>query len=164
MDYFMGLDPGGSGGIALIDANGVVIYATAMPETPRDILDTIAKHDRAVYAVLERVWSSPGWGHVGAFKFGTSVGELRMALTAQGIPFDEVMPKAWQKLLGVSYPKAKGEKRDKNVTKRRAQALFPSTRVTHATADALLLAEFARRTRRAALELNVSPSALQRAL
>ncbi|MHB1260373.1 MAG: hypothetical protein ACYC2H_01520 [Thermoplasmatota archaeon] len=162
MDYYMGVDPGVSGGIALIDERAVVIFATAMPDTPRDILDTIARYDRSVFAVLEHVWSMPGWGNVGPFKFGISFGELRMALTAQTIPFDLVMPKKWQKVMGVVYPK--GKPRDKNVTKQRAQALFPSTRVTHAIADALLLAEYGRRTRRAADVLNVASSATQRAL
>jgi len=36
-------------------------------------------------------------------------------------------------------------KGDKNVSKRRAQELFPALKVTHAIADALLIAEFARR-------------------
>jgi hypothetical protein len=36
-------------------------------------------------------------------------------------------------------------KGDKNVTKRKAQELFPSLKITHATADALLIAEYLRR-------------------
>jgi len=35
---------------------------------------------------------------------------------------------------------------DKNVSKRRAQELFPEIKITHAIADALLIAEYARRT------------------
>lgn len=34
---------------------------------------------------------------------------------------------------------------DKNVTKAAAQRLFPDQKVVHATADAMLLAEYARR-------------------
>jgi hypothetical protein len=37
-------------------------------------------------------------------------------------------------------------KGDKNVSKSRAQELFPSIKVTHAIADALLIAEHNRRT------------------
>jgi len=36
-------------------------------------------------------------------------------------------------------------KGDKNVSKRKAQELFPSMKVTHASADALLIAEYGRR-------------------
>jgi hypothetical protein len=35
---------------------------------------------------------------------------------------------------------------DKNVTKARAQQLFPGVKISHITADALLLAEFCRLT------------------
>jgi hypothetical protein len=38
-------------------------------------------------------------------------------------------------------------KGDKNVTKAKAQQLFTQLKITHATADALLIAEFARRSR-----------------
>jgi hypothetical protein len=36
-------------------------------------------------------------------------------------------------------------KGDKNVSKARAQELFPALKITHATADALLIAEYGRR-------------------
>lgn len=146
--FYLGIDPGSSGGLALLDATGKVVFATAMPETPRAILDTMAPHGRTMRAALEHVWSTPGWGHVGAFKFGGSFHGLEMALTALDIPFTLVLPKTWQKVVGVSYPKrpksAKAKARDKNVTKRRAQELFPKIRMTHAIADALLIAEYAR--------------------
>lgn len=138
---FIGLDPGASGGIAIIDEGMAVLYVSATPATERDVLLALPKGSTGVvFAMLERVWSSPGWGHVGAFKFGLSYGGLRMALTARGIRFDEVLPVKWQTAMGC---RSGG---DKNITKRRAQALFPSVRVTHATADALLLAEHCRRS------------------
>jgi hypothetical protein len=136
---YLGIDPGVSGGIAALDEHGTVIWAEKMPATEADILHHLTKYDRVARAVLERVWSSPGWGHVGAFKFGLSYGALRMALTAARFPFEEVLPRTWQKELGCASGK------DKNITKRRAQALFPTLTVTHATADALLLAEYCRR-------------------
>ena len=36
---------------------------------------------------------------------------------------------------------------DKNVTKRKAQSLFPWVKVTHAIADSMLLAEYCRQHR-----------------
>jgi len=154
--YFLGIDPGTSGGVALLDAEGRVVYVSAMPDDDRAIFCLLAPHGRAVYAVLERVWSSPGWGHVGAFTFGTNYGAIRMALVAHGVTVEDVLPRQWQKVMGVSYPKAakrvKGApplpavRRDKNITKSLAQQLFPGTRVTHAIADCLLIAEYKRRT------------------
>jgi hypothetical protein len=67
---------------------------------------------------------------------------LQAVLTALRVPYERVRPQAWQKAMGCLT------KGDKNVSKRRAQELFPSLKVTHATADALLIAEFNRRTAR----------------
>jgi len=150
----IGIDPGESGGIAVLTAAGSVVRASAMPQTKRDVLDALRAVQRdfgknVVRAVLEHVWSSPGWGHAGAFKFGGSFHSLEMALVALGIPYELVLPKKWQAEVGVIYPKqptgVKRVPRDKNITKRRAQALFPTVVVTHANADALLLAEYCRR-------------------
>jgi Holliday junction resolvasome RuvABC endonuclease subunit len=112
-----------------------------MPETERDLLDAMAGtfDGPVVAAALERVWSSPQMGVVSAFSFGRNYGALRVAMTACRIPFDEVLPQRWQKALGCL------SRGDKNATKRRAQDLFPSAHVTHAIADALLLAEYCRR-------------------
>lgn len=142
---FIGIDPGTSGGIVVLSRQGDVIKAVAMPETERDIFDAVAGYSHGSTAVLERVWSSPGWGHAGAFAFGVSVGLLRMALTATRVPFTEVVPRTWQKAMGVVIPPKTAPVDRKNISKRRAQQLFPSITVTHAIADALLLAEYCRR-------------------
>ena len=167
--YFIGIDPGVSGGIALIDASRKVVFATSTPDTEANILRLLTPFGGTAHAALERVWSSRGWGHAGAFKFGTSYGALRMALTATRVEFLDVLPRQWQKLLGVAYPKTVNGRATtatdkKNITKARAQAIFVETRVTHATADALLLAEYARRMFLAADAIDVAPSALQRSI
>jgi hypothetical protein len=71
-----------------------------------------------------------------AFTFGNGFGHLEMALTAAGIPFERVRPQVWQKALGCLT------KGDKNITKRKAQEMFPGIKVTHATADSLLIAHY----------------------
>lgn len=161
---YIGIDPGKSGGIAFIfPVEGFTsidpkrdVRAVKMPETERDIFDIFHDVDDFLkaphatgpcVAVLERV-NAGVWGHgkqgkmgvTSAFTFGRGVGHLQMALTAAKIPFDEVLPVKWQTVLGC---RTGG---DKNISKRRAQQLFPSiVKVTHATADALLLAEYCRR-------------------
>ena len=75
------------------------------------------------------------------FTFGGSFRSLKVHLQWAGIPFDEVTPRKWQKALGC----ASGG--DKKVTKARAQELFPTVRMTHAIADAYLIAEYCRRAR-----------------
>ena len=142
---YIGIDPGLSGGIAIIhngQAGACNVEAMKMPATERDLCEALRPYQGyPAHAVLERVWSSPGWGHVGAFKFGLSYGAVRATLTCLDIPFDEVLPVKWQTVLGC---RSGG---DKNITKRRAQSLYPRLKITHATADALLIAEFCRRLR-----------------
>jgi len=74
-----------------------------------------------------------------SFTFGNGFGHLEMALTAAGIPFERVRPQVWQKAMSCMTGG------DKNVSKRKAQELFPHIKCTHSTSDALLIAEFGRR-------------------
>ena len=140
----IGIDPGKSGGIAWITDGSPCVEK--MPETLQDLWELIDEISCAnqetgsVKAYIEAVHSSPQMGVTSAFTFGQGFGHLEMALTAAGIPFERVSPQKWQKALGCLT------KGDKNVSKRRAQELFPSMKVTHATADALLIAEFGTRS------------------
>jgi len=144
MPAYVGIDPGQSGGVAILLDDGTVALAVGMPETDRDLLDALLVAGDGAHGVTERVSASPQMGVSSSFKFGRNVGAVRMALTARGIAFDEVLPARWQKALGC---RSRG---DKNITKARAQQLFPALRVTHALADALLLAEYCRRLHRGA--------------
>lgn len=140
--FFIGIDPGVSGGVAVIDEIGLVIYTAPMPSTPRDLIDLLSPYvdvGHKVRALVERVSSSPQMGVVSAFTFGKGFGRIETALAAVRIPYDEAAPAKWQSAMGC---RSGG---DKNITKRRAQSLFPATKITHAIADALILAEYARR-------------------
>jgi hypothetical protein len=146
MKTIIGVDPGVNGGIAWIDENGRAC-AEKMPDTIGDLwelLHGLARCYRDTHptakAYLEQVASSPQQGVVSAFTFGRGYGNLEMALTAAGIPFERVRPQVWQRAMGCMT------KGDKNITKKLAQELFPDIKVTHATADSLLIAEYGRRT------------------
>jgi Holliday junction resolvasome RuvABC endonuclease subunit len=132
----IGIDPGKNGAIAWI-ANGKPCVEK-MPETLQDLWELISgiTVEGECVAYLEQVSSSPQMGVTSAFTFGNGFGHLEMALTAAGIPFERVRPQAWQKAMGCM------SKGDKNVTKARAQELFPSLKITHSTADALLIASY----------------------
>lgn len=147
---YIGIDPGAGGGIVCLHREGLVELAVRMPETERDVLDVLRAHSALARAVIERVHSSPQMGVVSAFSFGRNVGMLKMGLIAADVAFDEVTSGVWQKAMGIQNKTGKtvlGEthKKDKNVAKARAQQLFPSVKVTHSIADALLIAEYARR-------------------
>lgn len=139
----IGIDPGKSGGIAWITDGKPCVEK--MPGSLRDLWDLICditNHPRSTVdgrkykAYIEQVHSSPQMGVKSAFTFGNGFGHLEMALTAAGIPFERVRPQKWQQVMGCLT------KGDKNVSKRRAQELFPSMKVTHSTADALLIADY----------------------
>lgn len=149
---YLGIDPGQNGGIAVLDGTGRVVQTFKLADvsdTDRDLWDTLVgigdlsldeTGQHQVSAVLEKVSTSPQMGVVSAGTFMGGYRAIRMALTAAGIPFEEVRPQAWQKALGCLT------RGDKNVTKTKAQQLFPSVKVTHANADALLIAEHGRRS------------------
>lgn len=136
----IGIDPGASGGIAVNDAVSGT-YAFKFPETETDIVTelTLMVLDCRCVAYLEEVHAMPKQGVTSTFKFGQSYGFLRGVLAALGIQRNFVRPQVWQKALGCM------SRGDKNVTKRRAQELFPQIKMTHAIADALLIAEYGRR-------------------
>jgi Holliday junction resolvasome RuvABC endonuclease subunit len=142
MKLSIGIDPGLSGGVAFVPESGTP-WAHKMPETDRDLIDLLRDSINLfeARALIELVHSSPQMGVKSAFTFGEGYGRIQMALTALGVPYERVRPQAWQKAMGCLT------KGDKNVSKRKAQELFPALKVTHATADALLIAEYGRRAR-----------------
>jgi crossover junction endodeoxyribonuclease RuvC len=142
-ETIIGIDAGKNGGIAWITDGKACVEK--MPDTLQDLWDLIrdiTNHPRSSLdgrkykAYLESVSSSPQMGVVSSFSFGRGYGNLEMALTAAGIPFERVRPQVWQKALGCMT------KGNKNVSKSKAQELFPDRKVTHATADALLIAYY----------------------
>ena len=94
---------------------------------------------RSATAVIEKVHSMPRQGVKSMFTFGMQYGFCRAMLIAHSFSFREVAPGVWQRKMGCLSGG------DKKVTYRRAQELFPNIKITHAIADACLLAEYARR-------------------
>lgn len=143
---FIGVDPGKSGAVAFIDEFSGEAWSFNLSCTDRDIADGIndalfTQDGGAAdaFAVIEKVHSSPQMGVKSAFTFGQSFGKLEMVLNCTGIRFEYVSPAKWQSDMKC---RTKG---DKNITKAAAQRLFPSLKITHKNADALLLAEYAKR-------------------
>lgn len=158
---WIGIDPGASGGVAslrsFLDGSGVMSTTYNVRETERDRLDLLREIVNRegpldVRAVIEQVGGfikgNPAPGSA-MFNFGMNYGGWRMALIALGIPFRAIRPQEWQKVLGIPPRKKKPDESKtafKNRLKARAQELFPAQIVTLATCDALLLAEYCRRT------------------
>jgi hypothetical protein len=135
----LGIDPGLSGAAAVLRPDGSVFYLTPYSKTtPHDLVVALGEPG-ITKAYIESVHSMPAQGVASTFKFGENYGLWQGILTAIGIPFERVYPLKWQTALGC---KTGG---NKNISKARAQELFPKVKVTHAIADALLIAEYGRR-------------------
>jgi len=145
---FIGIDPGKGGGVALLDSSPVHEAAPAQvlpftdEATVRDWLSERIPYSDAVhcFALIEKSQSMPKQGVSSVFTYGCNYGFWRGLLICMRIPFDEVRPQRWQKAMGCMT------KGDKNVSKAKAAQLFPYIRMTHAIADALLIADYNRRT------------------
>lgn len=143
----LGVDPGVRGGMAVIQRDGSPIQTWTFKPVMRQ--DELVHHVRSAvnllrlyggcHAYFEKVGYRPTDGGKGAFTFGRVVGLLAGALLANSCVIHEVAPMIWQTKLDCLTGG------NKNVSKSKAQELFPSINVTHAIADALLIAEFGRR-------------------
>jgi len=139
---WMGIDPGLSGGIAMLHEG--ILTSVPMPQTERDLLEVINAYPGSqIVAVVELVHAMPLNGSISAFKLGMNYGSIRMALVASRARFETVSPMKWQKALGLpTKKKTESKSVFKGRLKAKAQELWPDERVTLATSDALLLLEY----------------------
>lgn len=151
-DLVIGIDPGKSGGIACVYVREQTSLAIPMPETERDIIDEIEilVNLGTACIFLEKVGSIFPKGKMkpspkAMFNFGKNYGFLRGAALGSKTRLENVQPKTWQKAIGVYYPAGANNTVKKNISKARAQELFPHLKITHKTSDALLIAEFGKR-------------------
>ena len=153
---FLGIDPGKTGGISV---HGHYVQAFGFTnKTNMDIYRMIkdCKYinrgdvtEVGCIAMIEKVHSMPKQGVASSFTFGKGYGFLLGCLTALEIPFEYVTPQKWQRYLGCL------SKGDKNVTKQKAQELYPQLKITHAIADALLIGEYLKRTHYKSMDLEL---------
>lgn len=147
---YLGIDPGKSGAIVALDEYGKPFDGGVikLSETDADVfefLERIAGYGEC-RAMIEKVHASPPpsakrgrcMGTRQAFCFGKSAGFLYGVLTAVRVPLREVSPQRWQKAMDCQTHG------DKNISKAAAQRLWPSVKITHANADAMLIAEYGR--------------------
>lgn len=142
------------------------VILTSMPDTKYDILELFKYYgphgplSTAVSACIEKVGGYIGGGPPcpvcrqprnrspgsSMFKFGEGYGALQAFLIATDISSEEVTPQKWQKAMGISTKKKSESKTEfKNRIKSRAQAIYPSLKITLATCDALLIATYWKR-------------------
>ena len=145
------IDPGASGGVArLKDTYPAEAYP--MPKTASgliQLLRTLADEYAPTICYVEKVSSTPQMGVKSAFTFGYGFGLIHAAVLAADLRLEWVTPATWQKhhkLIVRGQKKKVGQSatQKKNANKARAQELFPKMTITHAIADALLIADYGR--------------------
>lgn len=148
MPRTLGIDPGLTGGYALLDDGRAVLEPFPLAGGEVDLAE-LAIDWRSLepdFAVLELVGAMPQQGLSSTFTFGRRVGEIRGVLAALGLRYYEVRPQAWKKVV------LAGTAKDKAAVVAWARRAYPGARLVlpgcrvahHGLADALALAEFGR--------------------
>lgn len=117
----VGIDPGLSGGVALLD-NGQLRMAIDMPQLGgeidvADLCDTLEQVSPHV-VVIEVVHAMPKQGVSSTFNFGLSTGMIIGAVKAMRHPLARMRPIDWKRANGLVG-------RDKTASRKLAQELWP---------------------------------------
>ena len=140
---YIGIDPGKAGGICFLMDDDIKTFKC--PATTHDMAEELilAKDIRKCTAVVERVHSFPGQGVASTFNFGYNYGVWLGILSALHIPYQLCLTRKCMKFYG-SMPKEKKDR--KNHLKQLAQQMYPDHKVTLYNADAILLANYLKKT------------------
>lgn len=133
MTLFLGIDPGLSGALALLDTDGGAITVRDVPthelkrngKTKREIdlhglarlLDDMAS-GQGTRIVVEQVGSMPGQGVSSVFAFGKAYGILLGVAASTFCPIEFVTPQVWKRAMGVTA--------SKDGSRAKASMLFPA--------------------------------------
>lgn len=152
-DYYIGIDVGVEGGIAIIDNSSQIFDVFKTPTTVTDFLkvfidlkEAMRILDKKIMCLVEKTNAMPHDGAASARKLGYVVGVTHTALEAAGIPYDEVSPKVWQGSFCMKRKNGMTYTEWKNALKGKASQLFPDIQCTLWNSDALLIAEYCKRT------------------
>ena len=147
----IGIDPGISGAMALLDDNLCWLQISSMPTMTmgkRQVVNAaeLAKQIKSwdnvfpkLTVYLERVSAMPGQGVSGMFNFGVSYGIIQGIVGALQIPLVLVSPTIWKKRAGLIG-------KPKDAARALAKQLYPNAplglKKDIGKADALLIARF----------------------
>lgn len=150
--FIIGIDPGTSGGFAIIDDVRRKLTLRKMPDTPKEIFNILNFFLKAskgeIFVYIEKVQGLPGMGGSSMFNFGKNSGHLEMAMLALNIPFEQLTPQKWQKEFQLGTKGNQTTSVWKNKLKNKAEQLFPDTKMFLWGSDATLIAEYGRRIKK----------------
>lgn len=151
---FIGIDPGLSGGIAVISPSVTILVPMPIAGKEIDVdkvvyflYDPIENYPRVAF--VEKVGAMPGQGVVSMFNFGFSTGIIHGILRTLYIPVELVAPQTWKKKVLVNTDRSKEAAIDwcrRMYPKVSLMASFKSTKYHSGMADALCLAHYGKIT------------------
>ena len=122
--YILGIDPGKTGGLAILDAHGKVVALHPMPMQAKEfdvetLFQIIQGLPEGSMVVMEAVHSFPSQGVRSVWSFAYGVGLIHGLVRASQVPLELVSPVTWQK---ATCGATRG---DKSVTAAWAARMFP---------------------------------------
>lgn len=146
---YVGIDPGSSGALAVLDHQGDLIAYCDMPTLKTGKRTRVngaalaqflaSLTDQPLTAYLESAGARPGQGTASMFSFGHSAGVVEGVIAALGIPLSVVTPQTWKRHYGLAG-------KSKELSRTRAVQLYPRAplgrKKDHALAEAILIARY----------------------
>lgn len=119
MSFIIGVDPGASGAVAILEDTGQLVQVFDMPaveiqvggKAKRRVVPEMLASELRLYnvhgtvAVVEQVSAMPGQGVSSMFAFGQAYGLVLGVLAGLWIPTKTVTPSAWKKALKLNTGK-----------------------------------------------------------
>ncbi len=145
LNKYIGIDPGKSGGLVIIDETGEA-KAYKCPDKVFDmsVLFKIAIGGTApdkVKLLMERVWARPNNAVRSAFAYGVNYGQWMGIVACHEVPLQTCLPTDWIRYYECSKDLEYQER--KRWLKEKAKSLYPNLNVTLMTADSILIADYA---------------------
>lgn len=154
-DFYLGIDPGNTGAVAVLDSAGKLIDVIDMPlrvvsktatvkklPDPQGLLEALEGYAQlSCSAHIEYVSSAPGQGVATMFAFGRGLGVVEGVLAALRVPVQYVTPQRWKWHHRLSH-------QGKNESVETARKTIPESadvltlKKHHGRAEAILIAKY----------------------
>ena len=140
--YFIGVDPGKSGGYALLDSKGKIVLVSKF-ESWKDVRKKIRLYRPEIKScAIEKVASKSAQGVKSVFTFGMNYGGWLAFLELTNISHALIPPNRWQRMFLGSFPKGESKARSLDFINRRFPYL-QLKKTQHGISDAICLALYA---------------------
>ena len=143
---YIGIDPGKSGGVTVIDGDDIKAYKCPQSTEDMSTLFSLLVGSTSAYdtkVLMERVWARPNNAVRSAFAYGVNYGQWMGIVACHEIPLQTCLPMEWIKYYGCSKDLEYQER--KRWLKEKAKSLYPNLNVTLMTSDSILIADYAKK-------------------